>query len=138
MARLCLNLTFDEAFLSYKESWSKNCLFFEGVLREDFAGASDLRVIDFVSGGRRYKAYKLDRRGASCKGWVRHYPFVPAAKQDDKQVGHRSLDDEGVARVDELREQGVSQVDIADMLGVSSWTISQVVNRRGAYAGVDN
>ena len=52
-------------------------------------------------------------------------------------MGHRSLDDEGVARVDELREQGVSQVDIADMLGVSSWTISQVVNRRGAYAFVD-
>lgn len=132
MATLALNLTFDEAFTIYRESWSGDCLCFEGVLKEDFAGASDLRVIDFVSGGRRYKAYKLDRDGAGFKGWVRYYPFVPTVKD----LGQRSLDDEAVARVDQLREQGLSHVKIAEILGVSSWTISQVVNRKGAYKGV--
>lgn len=131
MARLCLNLTFDEAFLSYKESWIKNCLYFEGILREDFADTSDLRVIDFVSGGRRYKAYKLDRRGASCKGWVRYYPYVPMMGVKDVKA-----DKELVRKIRLVVDKGTPIVDAAHYFNVPYNTIINIQRRKGDFEGV--
>lgn len=131
MARLCLNLTFDEAFVSYKESWIKNCLFFEGVMREDFADTSDLRIVDFVSGGRRYKAYKLERRGASCKGWVRYYPYVPMMATKDIKA-----DKELVRKIRLVVDKGVSIADTAYYFNVPYDTIVRIKRRKGAFKGV--
>ena len=131
MARLCLNLTFDEAFLSYKESWIKNCLYFEGVLRDDFADTSDLRVINSVSGGRRYEVYELERRGASCKGWVRYYPYVPMMATKDVKA-----DKELVRKIRLVVDKGASIPDTAYYFNVPYDTIVRIQRKEGAFKGV--
>jgi len=131
MARLCLNLTFDEAFESYSESWLKNCLLFEGVLREDFADTSDLRIVDFVSGGRRYKAYELDRMGASCKGWVRYYPYVPMMGVKDVKA-----DKELVRKIRLVVDKGASIADTAYYFNVPYDTVVSIKVRKGAFESV--
>lgn len=131
MARLCLNLTFDEAFLSYKESWIKNCLYFEGILREDFADTSDLRVIDFVSGGRRFRHFDLSRDGARVEGKVFYFPFTPTLSNEDVKA-----DEELVRKIRLVVDKGTPIVDAAYYFNVPYETVVSIKRRKGAFKGV--
>lgn len=131
MATLALNLTFDEAFKIYRESWSGDCLCFKGVLREDYAGASDLRVIDFVSGGRRFRHFDLSRDGARVEGKVFYFPFTPTLSNEDVKA-----DEELVRKIRLVVDKGTPIVDAAYYFNVPYETVVSIKRRKGAFKGV--
>ena len=64
---LGLDKRIDEVFMEYTESFIGNSIVFEGCLLDEYVDAIDYAIIRFVSGGRRYLSYELDREGAYVK-----------------------------------------------------------------------
>lgn len=83
MANLTLNLSFNEVFDDFSEVFVGNSLRFEGCLKPCFEGVSNFSLIKFVSGGRRYLTYDLDRDGVFVRGWIR---YRPAEFADPKNI----------------------------------------------------
>ena len=131
MANLTWDLTFDEAFISYDESWRGDCVCFEGVLRKDFVRSTDLTVVKFVSGGRRYKTYKLEREGTSFKGWIQFPPFVPLMATEDVKA-----DKELVRKIRLVVDKGASVVDTARYFNVPYEIVVNIKRRQGAFKSV--
>ncbi len=121
----------DQVFSSYEEQFVGNSIVFEGCLLPHNARARDKQIIRFVSGGRRYLSYELDREGAYVKGVINYKPYQPEPISENKGV---KLDDETVKRIRELRKENLSQYKIAEIVGSTQTTVSKVLHRKGAYA----
>lgn len=121
----------DEVFDDYEEMFVGNYLYFEGCLLNEYVDAIDYAVIRFVSGGRRYLGYEIDREGAYVKGVINYKPYQPEPISEKKGV---KLDDETVKRIRELRKENLSQYKIAEIVGSTQTTVSKVLHRKGAYA----
>lgn len=61
---LGLEKRIDEVFDDYEENFVGNYLYFEGCLLNEYVDAIDYAIIRFVSDGRRYLGYEIDREGA--------------------------------------------------------------------------
>lgn len=57
----------DQVFSDYEESFVGNSIVFEGCLLPHNERARDKQIIRFVSGGRRYIGYELERDGTFVK-----------------------------------------------------------------------
>lgn len=123
-----LKYTFPEVFEFYSESWSKDCLCFKGVLRDEFARDDDLRVIKFVSGGRRFKDFDLSRDGARVEGKVYYYPFVPMMESKDVKV-----DKELVRKIRLVIDKGASVLDTAYYFNVPYHTVVDIKERKRGF-----
>lgn len=121
----------DEVFMEYTESFIGNSIVFEGCLLDEYVDAIDYAIIRFVSGGRRYLGYEIDREGAYVKGVINYKPYQPEPISEKKGV---KLDDETVKRIRELRKENLSQYKIAEIVGSTQTTVSKVLHRKGAYA----
>lgn len=121
----------DEVFMEYTESFIGNSIVFEGCLLNEYVDAIDYAIIRFVSGGRRYLGYEIDREGAYVKGVINYKPYQPEPISENKGV---KLDDETVKRIRELRKENLSQDKIAEIVGSTQTTVSKVLHRKGAYA----
>lgn len=119
---LGLDKRIDEVFSEYEEKFVGNSIFFEGYLLDNNELASDTMIIRFISGGRRYIGYELERDGAYLKGWIRYCAYRPSFTRQDW------------AKVRLLKSKGVKQVDIAQYFGISADVVSRIVNKKGAYA----
>ncbi|MBM0046850.1 hypothetical protein JNO63_07065 [Anaerococcus sp. mt242] len=119
---LKLHYSFNQVFSSYEERYVGNSIIFEGCLKPHNQEAKDAQVIRFISGGRRYLDYELERDGAYVKGRIRYYAYRPFFTRQDW------------AKVRLLKSKGVKQVDIAHYFGISEAAVSRIVNRKGAYA----
>nr|DAU82944.1 MAG TPA: putative transcriptional regulator [Caudoviricetes sp.] len=128
---LSLDKRTDQVFSSYEEQFVGNYLYFEGCLLDEYVDAIDYEIIRFVSGGRRYLGYELERDGAYVKGVIRYRPYQPEPISENKGV---KLDDETVKRIRELRKENLSQYKIAEIVGSTQTTVSKVLHRKGAYA----
>ncbi len=69
---LKLHYSFNQVFSSYEERYLGNSIIFEGCLKPRFANASNFSLIKFVSGGRRYVTYRLDRDNDFVRGVIRY------------------------------------------------------------------
>lgn len=76
--KLTLDLSFNQVFTDYSEVFCGNSMLFEGCLRPCFEGVSNFNLIRFVSGGRRYVTYRLDRDGAYVRGVIRYRALAEA------------------------------------------------------------
>lgn len=151
--KLSLDLSFNQVFDDYSEVFVGNSLRFEGCLKPCFANASNFSLIKFVSGGRRYVTYRLDRDDDFVKGVIRYRALDEAdpefvensiaeiehdiAKDNEnpKSSGApRAADDEMVDRIRALYEGGASIRSIAKEFYLSYKTVNFIVNRKGAYA----
>ena len=112
----------DQVFSSYEEQFVGNSIVFEGCLLPHNAKARDAQVIRFISGGRRYLSYELERDGAYVKGRIKYYDYRPFFTRKDWE------------KVRLLKSKGVKQIDIALYFGISQAAVSRIVNRKGAYA----
>lgn len=121
----------DQVFSDYTEKFVGNSIVFEGCLLPHNERARDKQIIRFVSGGRRYLSYELDREGAYVKGVINYKPYQPEPISENKGV---KLDDETVKRIRELRKENLSQDKIAEIVGSTQTTVSKVLHRKGAYA----
>mgnify|MGYP002713975453 CR=1 FL=1 len=121
----------DQVFMEYTEAFVGNSIVFEGYLLPHNQEARDAQVIRFVSGGRRYLGYEIDREGAYVKGVINYKPYQPEPISENKGV---KLDDETVKRIRELRKENLSQDKIAEIVGSTQTTVSKVLHRKGAYA----
>lgn len=119
---LSLDKRIDEAFSEYEERFVGNSIFFEGYLLDNNERASDTMIIRFISGGRRYIGYDLERDGDYVKGRIRYCAYRPSFTMQDW------------AKVRLLKSKGVKQVDIAQYFGISAGVVSRIVNRKGVYA----
>ena len=128
---LGLDKRIDEVFMEYTESFVGNYIVFEGYLLAEYEQAIDARIIRFISGGRRYLGYEIDREGAYVKGVINYKPYQPDPISEKKGV---KLDDETVKRIRELRKENLSQYKIAEIVGSTQTTVSKVLHRKGAYA----
>lgn len=128
---LGLDKRIDEVFMEYTESFIGNSIVFEGCLLNEYVDAIDYEIIRFVSGGRRYLGYEIDREGAYVKGVINYKPYQPEPISENKGV---KLDDETVKRIRELRKENLSQYKIAEIVGSTQTTVSKVLHRKGAYA----
>ena len=128
---LSLDKRIDEVFMEYTESFVGNYIVFEGYLLAEYEQAIDARIIRFISGGRRYLGYEIDREGAYVKGVINYKPYQPEPVSENKGV---KLDDETVKRIRELRKENLSQYKIAEIVGSTQTTVSKVLHRKGAYA----
>lgn len=128
---LGLDKRIDEVFMEYTESFIGNSIVFEGCLLNEYVDAIDYAIIRFVSGGRRYLGYEIDREGAYVKGVINYKPYQPEPISENKGV---KLDDETVKRIRELRKENLSQDKIAEIVGSTQTTVSKVLHRKGAYA----
>lgn len=128
---LGLDQNIDEVFGDYEENFVGNYLYFEGYLLDEYVDAIDYGVIRFVSGGRRYLGYEIDRDGAYVKGVINYKPYQPEPISENKGV---KLDDETVKRIRELRKENLSQDKIAEIVGSTQTTVSKVLHRKGVYA----
>lgn len=139
--KLTLNLSFNQVFDDYSEVFVGNSLRFEGCLRPCFEGVSNFNLIRFVSGGRRYVTYRLDRDGDFVRGSITYRPYDPESvsenqgiRMDDETNKRFRLDDETIKRIRKLRKENLSQVEIAKKVGSSQTTVSNVLKKKGAYA----
>lgn len=73
----------DQVFSEYEEKFVGNSIVFEGCLLPHNKKARDKQIIRFVSGGRRYVTYRLDRDGDFVRGWIR---YRPADSADPKNI----------------------------------------------------
>lgn len=112
----------DQVFSSYEEQFVGNAIVFEGCLLPHNQEAKDAQVIRFISGGRRYSSYELERDGAYVKGRIKYYDYRPFFTRQDWE------------KVRLLKSKGVKQVDIAHYFGISEAAVSRIVNRKGVYA----
>ena len=128
---LGLDKRIDEVFMEYTESFIGNSIVFEGCLLDEYVDAIDYAIIRFVSGGRRYLGYEIDREGAYVKGVINYKPYQPEPISENKGV---KLDDETVKRIRELRKENLSQDKIAEIVGSTQTTVSKILHRKGAYA----
>lgn len=119
---LSLDKRVDEVFSEYEERFVGNSIFFEGYLLAEYEQAIDARVIKFISGGRRYIGYELERDGAYIKGKIRYCALRPSFTKQDWE------------KVRLLKSKGIKQVDIAQYFGISADVVSRIVNRKGVYA----
>lgn len=119
---LSLDKRSDEVFSYYEEQFVGNSIVFEGYLLAECEQAIDARVIKFISGGRRYIGYELERDGAYIKGKIRYCALRPSFTRKDWE------------KVRLLKSKGIKQVDIAQYFGISADVVARIVNRKGAYA----
>ena len=112
----------DQVFSDYEEKFVGNSIVFEGCLLPHNEQARDTQVIRFVSGGRKYLSYELERDGAYVKGRIKYYDYRPFFTRKDWE------------KVRLLKSKGIKQVDIAQYFGISDDVVSRIVNRKGAYA----
>lgn len=119
---LSLDKRIDEAFSECEERFVGNSIFFEGYLLDNNERASDTMIIRFISGGRRYIGYDLERDGAYVRGRIRYCAYRPFfTKQDWPKV-----------RL--LKSKGIKQADTAQYFGISEAVVSRIVNKKGVYA----
>lgn len=112
----------DQVFMEYEESFVGNSIVFEGCLLPHNVRARDKQIIRFVSGGRRYLSYELERDGAYVKGRIKYYDYRPFFTRKDWE------------KVRLLNSKGVKQIDIALYFGISQAAVSRIVNKKGVYA----
>ena len=142
MARkLSLVLSFNQVFNDYREVFVGNSMLFEGCLKPAFTNASNFSLIKFVNGGRRYVTYRLDRDDDFVRGSITYRPYDPESvsenqgiRMDDETNKRIRLDDETIKRIRKLRKENLSQVEIAKKVESSQTTVSNVLNKKGAYA----
>lgn len=128
---LKLYYSFNQVFSSYEERYLGNSIIFEGCLKPRFANASNFSLIKFVSGGRRYVTYRLDRDGDYFNGSITYRPYEPEPVSENRG---RRLNDDVVKKIKELKKEGLPQTKIADIVGVGRSSVHSVVNKKGAYA----
>jgi len=131
MANLGLHLRFDEVFETYSERWHGNTVYFEGRLLADYARSTDMRVVRFINGGRRYKSYRLDRDGAGFKGWVEYHSYAPTLSSEDVKA-----DKELIRKIRLVVDKGTPVVDVAYYFNVPYETVVNIKRRQGAFKGV--
>lgn len=119
---LSLDKRTDQVFSSYEEQFVGNSIIFKGCLLPHNERARDKQIIRFVSGGRRYIGYELERNGAYVKGRIRYCAYRPFFTRKDWE------------KVRLLKSKGVKQIDIALYFGISEAAVSRIVNRKGVYA----
>lgn len=123
-----LDLRFDEVFETYSERWHGNTVYFDGRLLADYARSTDMRLVRFINGGRRYKAYKLDRDGASFKGWVEYHSYAPTLSSDDVKA-----DKELVRKIRLVVDKGASIADTARYFNVPYEVVVNIKRGEGAF-----
>lgn len=119
---LGLDKRIDEVFSEYEEKYIDNSIVFEGCLLPHNKKARDKQIIRFISGGRRYIGYDLERDGDYVKGKIRYCAFRPSFTRKDWE------------KVRLLKSKGVKQIDIALYFGISQAAVSRIVNKKGVYA----
>lgn len=152
--KLSLNLSFNEVFDDYREVFVGNSLRFEGCLRPCFEGVSNFNLIRFVSGGRRYVTYRLDRDDDFVRGVIRYGALDEAdprnidraiskmeeaigevPKKRPKRSGKKRVaDDELAKKMQDMYKAGATQVSLAKKFDINKKTVYLIVNKKGAYA----
>ncbi|WP_262123413.1 helix-turn-helix domain-containing protein [Anaerococcus sp. Marseille-Q5996] len=148
--KLTLSLSFNQVFTDYSEVFVGNSLRFEGCLKPCFEGVSNFNLIRFVSGGRRYVTYRLDRDGDFVRGVIRYRALAEAdpefievsiAKMEAaigraprKMPQTRAVNDAQIDKIRLLHASGMSQRDIARDMDIHYMTVGRIINRKGAYA----
>lgn len=143
----------DQVFSEYEEKFVGNSIVFEGCLLPHNVRARDTQIVRFVSGGRRYLTYDLDRDGGFVRGVIRYRALdetdpesieksiaetehdIAKDNENPKSSGApRAADDEIVDRIRALYEGGASLRSIAKEFYLSYKTVNFIVNKKGAYA----
>lgn len=130
--KLKLSKSFGDVFSSYTERYKGNYIFFEGEIKKGYKTVTNGQLIRFISGGRRYMDYKLERDGTHFKGWVRYYPYKPC--EDKRSCKGRKLSKATIDEIRDLYKQGYSKVEIAAITGVSRPSVSKITNNKGCYS----
>lgn len=147
---LSIKSSVKDVFSDYEEKFVGNSIVFEGCLLPHKIEARDEQVIRFVSGGRKYLSYELERDGAYVKGVIRYRPMpLPKPKSIESCIAkieaaigkapstrdkRRAADDDQVDKIRLLHDKGVSQRAIARYFGIHYSTISKIINKKGVYA----
>lgn len=148
--KLTLSLSFNQVFDDYSEVFVGNSLRFEGCLRPCFEGVSNFNLIRFVSGGRRYVTYRLDRDDDFVKGVIRYRALAEAdpefievsiakieaaiGRAPRKMPQTRAVNDAQIDKIRLLHASGMSQRDIARDMDIHHTTVGKIINKKGAYA----
>lgn len=129
-----LEYTVEEVFDLYEEYYSPSKLEFTGKLKKIYRSSFDHQVIRFISEGRKYKKYSLQREGCKVIGWIEYYSY-DHSKRLNCLHQHRppKLNKNDAYKIEELIKNGHSINSIAKKYNVSRMTIYNIRNNRGAY-----
>ena len=140
----------DQVFSEYEEQFVGNSIVFEGCLLPHNVRARDTQIVRFVSGGRRYLTYDLDRDGGFVRGVIRYRALdesdpdiieisiakIEAAigRAPRKMPQTRAVNDAQIDKIRLLHAKGLSQRVIARDMDIHYMTVWKIINKKGAYA----
>lgn len=147
---LKLHYSFNQVFSSYEERYVGNSIIFEGFLLPHNKKARDTQIVRFVSGGRRYLTYDLDRDGVFVRGVIRYGALAESDPESievsiakiEAAIGRaprkipqtRAVNDAQIDKIRFFHANGMSQRAIATEMDIHYMTVWKIINKKGAYA----
>lgn len=147
--KISLDNNIYDVFEKYKERYDKNQIIFSGELKVNI---EPYKIIEFISGGRKYIDYSVEIEGKKVKGKIT-YPIIKYSLGEEfepKQIdmingcydyynyekgkrGTRKFDDLTVETIRKAYKSGQTQIALAKDYNTTKKTIYEIIHYKGAY-----